>query len=451
MTIISFAQNFEDVMLWRALKHVENGFYIDVGANDPEMHSVTKAFYDRGWRGINIEPVQEWFERLESNRPEDINLKVAAGAAEGTITLYEVPETGLSTVKKDYSENAVKRGYKSVETKVQVLTLASICDQHVNSDIHFLKIDVEGAEKSVIDGMDFSRFRPWILLIESNLPNTLHKNYEEWEEVVLQAGYLSAYEDGLNNFYVAKEHSDLLDAFRYPPNVFDSFILWEQHRFSLISQQAEARAFEASARAEQALAQAAHANEHAAQAEQRAAEAEAQAFVTNKRIAEAEAHAFEANKRAQHAQMSAHNAEQQFLAIVNSRSWRMTAPLRFVFDMMKWVVRGGIAWITFKPGSRPRRTLKLIILHLRNWVMLRPNVKSRLQSLLGPFPQLKAWLRRLHHANPVRSQLSSLQNYPFSGTAPADLNALIVSLSPRAQRIYRILQSEPAMQEKGNG
>ena len=43
---ISYAQNFEDVILWRALNHVENGFYVDVGAMDPTEHSVTKAFYN---------------------------------------------------------------------------------------------------------------------------------------------------------------------------------------------------------------------------------------------------------------------------------------------------------------------------------------------------------------------------------------------------------------------
>ena len=41
MSFISHAQNFEDVMLWRALKHIEHGFYVDVGANDPDVHSVT--------------------------------------------------------------------------------------------------------------------------------------------------------------------------------------------------------------------------------------------------------------------------------------------------------------------------------------------------------------------------------------------------------------------------
>ena len=53
MRFISYAQNYEDVMLWRALQHIENGFYIDVGAAWPDVDSVTKAFYDKGWRGIN--------------------------------------------------------------------------------------------------------------------------------------------------------------------------------------------------------------------------------------------------------------------------------------------------------------------------------------------------------------------------------------------------------------
>ncbi len=56
MTFISYAQNFEDVMLWRALKHVENGFYVDVGAQDPVVDSVSLAFYEHGWRGVHIEP-----------------------------------------------------------------------------------------------------------------------------------------------------------------------------------------------------------------------------------------------------------------------------------------------------------------------------------------------------------------------------------------------------------
>jgi peptide methionine sulfoxide reductase MsrB len=59
--MISYAQNFEDIILWRALKNIKNGFYVDVGAGDPVNHSVTKWFYDQGWSGVNIKPNEQDF------------------------------------------------------------------------------------------------------------------------------------------------------------------------------------------------------------------------------------------------------------------------------------------------------------------------------------------------------------------------------------------------------
>ena len=55
-TARSYAQTRKDVLQWRALDNVQYGFYIDVGAHDPTELSVTRAFYDRGRRGINVEP-----------------------------------------------------------------------------------------------------------------------------------------------------------------------------------------------------------------------------------------------------------------------------------------------------------------------------------------------------------------------------------------------------------
>jgi len=80
MAIISYAQAKEDVLLFDTLRQVpaEAGFYIDVGANDPETDSVTKLFYEQGWHGINIEPSAEWFARLTKSRTWDINIQAAA-------------------------------------------------------------------------------------------------------------------------------------------------------------------------------------------------------------------------------------------------------------------------------------------------------------------------------------------------------------------------------------
>ncbi|MGD9171248.1 MAG: FkbM family methyltransferase, partial [Candidatus Thiodiazotropha sp.] len=196
MSFISYAQNFEDVMLWRALKHINSGFYIDVGANSPEIDSVTKAFYDHGWHGINIEPLPTHHADLMKERPRDINLQCAAGSTKSEIELWECDVRGWATCNTNIVAQHRASGHEGAFHKVPVDLLSNICAEHANGEIHFLKIDVEGAEKSVIDGMDFSRFRPWILVVEATLPNSTKEVHDEWEETVLAANYVLAYADG---------------------------------------------------------------------------------------------------------------------------------------------------------------------------------------------------------------------------------------------------------------
>src|SRR5258706_3714671 len=95
--MISYAQNFEDVMLWRALGHVENGFYIDVGAQHPIEDSVSRAFYENGWRGIHIEPPQFYANLLRENRPDETVLQTAISTEAGVMKLFAIPGTGIST------------------------------------------------------------------------------------------------------------------------------------------------------------------------------------------------------------------------------------------------------------------------------------------------------------------------------------------------------------------
>ena len=87
--MISFAQSGEDVVLARAFRGRNEGLYVDLGANDPVVDSVTKHFYDRGWRGINVEPVPSAFEALVAQRPRDVNLNVAVGRTRETRVFYE--------------------------------------------------------------------------------------------------------------------------------------------------------------------------------------------------------------------------------------------------------------------------------------------------------------------------------------------------------------------------
>src|SRR5689334_22637196 len=98
---VSYAQNHEDVVLARALHPDDRpGFWIDVGAGDPVFDSVTAAFAERGWRGVNVEPLPREFERMATARPNDINLQIALGAAPGVGKLFEGPDEnrGASTM-----------------------------------------------------------------------------------------------------------------------------------------------------------------------------------------------------------------------------------------------------------------------------------------------------------------------------------------------------------------
>lgn len=223
MTFVSYAQNFEDVMLWRALRHVEQGFYVDVGAQDPDVDSVTRAFYERGWRGINIEPVKKYHLALAGKRPRDVNLNVAAGCEEGEIVFNVFEGTGLSTAVGAVASGHEEAGRERKQERVPVRTLQSICEQYHVAPIHFMKIDVEGFEADVLLGINLSRIRPWIVVVEATLPNSQVTSYESWEPMLVGAGYEFVYFDGLNRYYVAGEHRELAASFSSPPNVFDDF------------------------------------------------------------------------------------------------------------------------------------------------------------------------------------------------------------------------------------
>jgi len=223
--MISYAQAREDVLLHRALHHVHHseGFYIDVGAYDPVQDSVTKHFYDHGWRGINIEPSASLFSAFLSARPRDINLQVAVSDDSGEVIFHAV-EGQLGTLVKEIAEKHAQAGLKGSSYSVPARTLTNICEEHVAGEIHFLKIDVEGHEGAVLRGMDFKRYHPWILVIEATEPNRLDvPTYQEWDALVLAAGYTFVFTDVLNRYYVANEHMELAPKLSFPVDDYQRY------------------------------------------------------------------------------------------------------------------------------------------------------------------------------------------------------------------------------------
>lgn len=377
-------------MLWRALKHIEKGCYVDVGAQHPVIDSVSKAFHDRGWRGVHIEPVPEYARLLRQDRPDETVLEVALSDIEGTLELNVIPETGLSTAVDAYARrHHTEQGFDCRRIRVPVLTLKSALQPLVGKDVHWLKIDVEGLEGQVLKGWDSQALRPWVMVIEATIPNSTETDYASWDPILTAANYQFVYFDGLNRFYVAKEHAGLALAFSSPPNVFDDVLLTANSticRELVTSYQVRE-------------------NELTTQAEAHVAQAEARVAQTEAHVAQAEAHVVQ--------------IENQLRDVLNSRSWRVTMPLRLIVSELRRV-KAAIS-------IAPQRLGKSLLRRLGLWVLRHPMLE---QAALGVFDLMPGIKHHLHHI--VRG--------PTSTTGSVWIAAEPADLSPRAARIYADLK-----------
>lgn len=225
MAWISYSQNFEDVMLMRGLGHIENGFYIDVGAQHPRIDSVSRAFYEKGWRGIHVEPVADYAQALRGDRPDETVVQAVLGKHKGHTRFYEIPQTGLSTVVQSIAQEHATRGFPVLETEVEQTNLAAIFDLAGERVVHWLKIDVEGYEFCVLQGWFSHALRPWVVIVESTSPLSQTPSHQAWQPCLKRRGYRFVHFDGLNRFYLHKDHLELKSAFQHGPCVFDDFAL----------------------------------------------------------------------------------------------------------------------------------------------------------------------------------------------------------------------------------
>ncbi|MCA0405030.1 MAG: FkbM family methyltransferase [Proteobacteria bacterium] len=227
MTFVSYAQNFEDVILWRALGHIQNGFYIDIGANDPVLDSVSHAFYQRGWTGISVEPMPDVAEKLRQARPHERIVEAAVSASQTPVELFCFMASGWTTGARDVAKAVIEAGTPAQSIFAQPRTLASLLEEAGARDIHWMKIDVEGMEREVLETWSNHSARPWVVVVESIAPHGKQSLHESWEPLMSERGYRFVYFDGLNRFYVHEDHEALTEKFKLPPNFFDDFTLSE--------------------------------------------------------------------------------------------------------------------------------------------------------------------------------------------------------------------------------
>jgi FkbM family methyltransferase len=208
---LSYTQNLEDYHLSLAFAGQQSGFYIDVGSGHPVADNVSFWFYERGWRGIVVEPQPQLSALYERLRPRDLVVQGLVGRSSGEMDFHVVERLhGLSTTVEQHAKGARAFGANYRTVRLPVMTLAELCERHEVRAIDFLKVDVEGAESDVLAGGDWRRYRPKVIIVEAIAPGTNEPAWQEWEPFLLAQGYRFALFDTLNRLYVAEEHPDIL-------------------------------------------------------------------------------------------------------------------------------------------------------------------------------------------------------------------------------------------------
>lgn len=178
-----FSQGGEDAIL-RAIfnkkfKAGQTGFFVDVGAYHPYLHSNTYYFYAHGWTGINIDATPGSMVLFNKMRKRDVNLEIGIGVEEGPKTFYIFDDSStINSFSKENIEDLKLTKYVKKEVIINVESLGNVLEKHSQlfEQIDFLNIDVEGWGHEVLTSNNWNKFKPSVIVIEletENLEDTL--------------------------------------------------------------------------------------------------------------------------------------------------------------------------------------------------------------------------------------------------------------------------------------
>jgi hypothetical protein len=157
------------MVLRRLLEDKRVGFFVDIGCYHPSRFSNTYYFYQRGWRGINIDATPGTKRLFDQVRPRDINLEAAIGEEGRVVSFFEFAEGALNSTVRDSPEARGLGAHPIVmEHVLTVEPLGNLLRRQIppGQTVDFLSIDVEGMDMEVLRSNDWDAVRPEFVLVE---------------------------------------------------------------------------------------------------------------------------------------------------------------------------------------------------------------------------------------------------------------------------------------------
>jgi FkbM family methyltransferase len=181
-TKLSYAQFGEDLIANSLFFpfQIEKPTYLDIGAYEPISSNNTYLFYQRGARGVLVEPTPVYVEKLKATRPGDTVLGVGIGVTDATeMDFFVMSEPQQNTFDRAHAEKFVReKGYKIEKVlKIPLVNINRVMAEHFGGSApDYLSIDAEGFEFAIAKTIDFKRFRPKVICIETLVAATLEHN-----------------------------------------------------------------------------------------------------------------------------------------------------------------------------------------------------------------------------------------------------------------------------------
>ena len=213
---LSYAEAGEDLVLWQIAAGalgIQDPTYIDIGAHHPVINNNTFFFYERGARGILVEPNPALHGVLSAVRPQDKLLRAGIGAGKASTEDYYViggSEDGqLNTFSREQADQLVarSRGHYSIEKviKVPLLNINEVMREQWNKAPNVLSVDTEGFDLPILRSIDFKRFRPDVIVAETGELGG-HRLEVEILEFLVQQGYQVRGGSFVNTVFVDRRH-----------------------------------------------------------------------------------------------------------------------------------------------------------------------------------------------------------------------------------------------------
>jgi len=186
--------------------------YLDLGANRAKELSNTFYFYCKGASGVLVEANPLLINELKFYRSRDVILNKCVAPVSGQkVEFYVLSGDGLSTPDYAGAMEAIERNpsLSIVDTViVETISVNDIFTQYFSKTPVILNIDIEGKELEILESIDFEKYRPLIIILET-IPYRPRLVYDEKKEDIVAflkgKNYTEYAFTGINSIFVDRE------------------------------------------------------------------------------------------------------------------------------------------------------------------------------------------------------------------------------------------------------